>query len=315
MYDDIKERLQGCVYSVFTPFDEAEEIDFEALEKYLTHLYRTGARKFYVMAYNSRYAQLSNEEIFRLNEFSTRVVKKLDPRNIVIVGDPIHCTTRVSTDFARHAKEIGADLVSLLVQEKHYTDDQILDHFAEVGRNSDMPILVHEMVFMNGMDGTQMHWPKSLFEGLPRIPQIAALKEDAKVFETTCTALALEPKIRVVIAGRKSALLQYRSHGARAYLNGMSMLDAAIGETFWRAFEQNDKETIDFIVRDIEAPFFERCVSKFGWHRVNKAVLQAAGLMHRRDRMPLKHISDEEFAVVQKAYDDISKAWKRRLQS
>ena len=315
MYDDIKERLVGCVSSVFTPFEESGRVDYEALLKYLTHLYNTGARKFYVMAYNSRYAQLSFEEIMELNAFVTREMKRLDPQNIVVVGDPIHCTTEVSTEFARHAKDIGADLISLLFQEKYYADDQVLDHFAQVGRDSGMGLLIHEMVMMSGFDASQMQWPDTLFEGLTKIPEVAALKEDAKTFEITCAALALEPRVRIVISGSKAALMQYREHGARAYLNGISMLDARIGEKFWAAFEARDEDTTRFIIDEIEAPFFAGSIPKYGWHRVNKAFLQAAGFFHRRDLMPLKTISDEEFQDVLQDYEQIKPAVDKLLSS
>jgi hypothetical protein len=54
-------------------------------------------------------------------------------------------------------------------------------------------LLVHEMPFSSGYNGTQMHWPDSTIEGLVSIPQIAALKEDAKDFDLTCKVLSLEP--------------------------------------------------------------------------------------------------------------------------
>ncbi len=308
MFEDIKEKLQGCVYTIFTPFDERENVDYQALDRYLEHIYRTGGRKFYAMAYNSRYSQLTHPEILELNAFCIRKVKDLDPQNVVIVGDPIHCSTKETIEFSRHAKEEGADLMSLLVREKYFSDDQILDHFAEVGREAGIGILVHEMPFLSGMDGKQMHWPLSLFNSLPKVPEIVALKEDAKDFETTCLALKLEPRIRVVIAGRKSSFMQYRPHGARAYLNGISMLDARIGETFWAAYEDNDQETIKTILDKIEGPFFDNCAAKYGWHRTNKALLQAAGFMHRRDRMPLKHLSGEDYAVVEAVYNDVKLA-------
>ncbi|WP_296590711.1 dihydrodipicolinate synthase family protein [Methylophaga sp.] len=308
MYEHLKQGLEGCVYTVFTPFDEQENIDYESLERYLNHLYIGGARKFYVMAYNSRYSQLKHSEIMELNEFCIKLLKRLDPENIVVVGDPIHCSTKESTEFAVHAKETGADLISLIVREKYFNDEQILDHFAEVGRNSNMPILVHEMPFLSGYDGTQMHWPHSLFRKLPSIPEIVALKEDAKDFETTCLALELEPRIRVVIAGRKSTLMQYKPFGAMSYLNGISMLDARIGEEFWQAWKNNDQNTIDFILNQLEAPFFDQCASKYGWHRTNKALLQAAGYMHRRDRMPLKHLNDTEYQEVVTVHNQVAKS-------
>lgn len=313
MTDELKGRLVGCFYTIFTPFLEDYSIDYEALEKYLTLLHRQGARKFYAMAYNSRYSQLEHAEIRELNQFCISLLKKIDPENIVIVGDPIHCSTNESIDFTRHAKDCGADLISLIVREKYFSDDQILDHFAQVGRDTSMPILVHEMPFLSGYDGTQMHWPESLLMSLPKIPEIVALKEDAKNFDITCAALKLEPDLRIIIAGRKSALMPYKSHGARAYLNGISLLDARIGEMFWKAWEDDDEETMKFVLSELEAPFFDQCAAKYGWHRVNKSLLQAAGHFHRRDRMPLKHLSDEEFVLVETVYQRVWSAWQARI--
>ena len=52
-------------------------------------------------------------------------------------------------------------------------------------------------------------------------------------------------------------------------------------------------------------PFFNEAVSKYGWHRCNKALLQAAGLMHRRERMPLKELSEKEFQDIKRIYSQI----------
>ncbi len=312
MYDELKSRLTGCFYTIFTPFHDDESIDYESLEKYLSLLYTQGARKFYAMAYNSRYSQLNDSEIFELNEFCIRTIKGLDSENIVVVGDPIHCSTRNTIEFAKHAEDAGADLISLIVREKYFDDAQILEHFISVSNASNIPILVHEMPFLSGLNGKQMHWPRSLMMSLPKIPKIVALKEDAHDFELTRMALELEPKIRVIVAGTKRELMRYQSFGVQAYLNGISIINARIGQEFWKAFKEHDKETIDFILNTIEYPFFNKCAQKYGWHRTNKALLQAAGYMHRRDRMPLKHLSDIEFSLVQTVYSEIQAAWDHK---
>jgi 4-hydroxy-tetrahydrodipicolinate synthase len=306
MYNKLKEGLTGCFYTIFTPFLEDFSIDYEGLKFYIESLYKQGAQKFYVMAYNSRYSQLSDQEILELNKFCIVLVKQLNKNNIIIVGDPIHCSTQTSIEFSRHAKECGADLISLINREKYFTDEQILEHYSTIGQASQLPILVHEMPFLSGYNGKQMHWPQSLLNSLCKIPQIIALKEDAHDFELTKQALLLEPKIRVIIAGTKSKLMQYRDLGVKAYLNGISIIDASVGHKFWLAFQNNDTKTIDFIINNLEAPFFDNCVTKYGWHRTNKALLQAAGYMHRRDRMPLKHLSDIEFKEVEKIYSFVS---------
>ena len=61
-------------------------------------------------------------------------------------------------------------------------------------------------------------------------------KERSKNFEITRAALTLEPRIRVIIAGRKSSFMQYRQFGARGYLEEygvQSDLPDSIGGLFY----------------------------------------------------------------------------------
>ena len=88
------------------------------------------------------------------------------------------------------------------------------------------------------------------------------------------------------------------------------MLDARIGEAFWAAWESNDQAKMKFITEKLEAPFFDRCCGKYGWHRTNKALLQAAGFIHRRDRMPMPHLNDADYALVETVYKEVSAACK-----
>ena len=57
----------GPVFCIVTPFKEDGSIDFEALEKYINNCADAGANKFYVMAYNSRFSELSWDEIKTLS--------------------------------------------------------------------------------------------------------------------------------------------------------------------------------------------------------------------------------------------------------
>ena len=129
-FSEIQTRLEGPVFSVVLPFKETgEEIDFKALERYLDYAYASGARKFYVMAYNSRFSELSWDEIKRVNEHVVKFLKNIDQNNIVIVADPLHCSTATSIDFCKHAEKIGADIISLIFREKFYTNEQIYKHY------------------------------------------------------------------------------------------------------------------------------------------------------------------------------------------
>ena len=48
-----------------------------------------------------------------------------------------------------------------------------------------------------------------------------------------------------------------------------------------------------------------KCVKKYGWHRVNKAFLECAGLMQRHERMPMPSLNDEEFSDLVNIYNDL----------
>jgi len=314
MFTDLKSRLYGTFHTVYTPFLMDYSIDYESLSTYLHGLYHRGARIFYAMAYNSRYGLLSDSEILALNEFTITTLKRIDPNNLVVVGDPIMGSTQNSVHFAEAAKSSGADMISLLLQEKFFTESQVLDHLAEVGRQTGMPIMVHEMPFFSGYTGEQIDWPVNLFDGLKSIPQVVALKEDSKKPELTKAALSLEPDIRIVIAGTKANLLQFLPYGARAYLNGISSIDAEIGSVFWEAAQAGEDRLVSRIIKEVEDPFFKGVVAKYGWHRCNKAILQAAGIMHRRDRMPMQHLSETEFSEVATVYQEIIESWSRILE-
>ena len=83
----------------------------------MNQLYLNGAKRFYAIAYNSRYSQMRHTEIKSFNKFCIETIKKLDNKNIIVVGDPIHCSTEESLEFTLHAKENGADLISLLLRK------------------------------------------------------------------------------------------------------------------------------------------------------------------------------------------------------
>ncbi len=76
---------------------------------------------------------------------------------------------------------------------------------------------------------------------------------------------------------------------------------------FWNFWKNSNYEGINWIIENLEDPFFEGPVSKYGWHRCNKALLQAAGLMHRRDRMPMPSLKREEFNEITLIYKKIKR--------
>ena len=308
----LKDKIKGPVYSIITPFkNNGKDIDYESLENYIQYMYDGGAKIFYAMAFNTRYLLMSEEEIYNVNECVIKKVKSFnDDETIIIVGDPLDCSTETSIKFAQHAKDHGADMISLIYRAYLFFDDHVFNHYNTIANSVNIPILVHEMPFLSGMNGKQMDWPFSLIKKLKENPYIVAIKEDAKNFEITKQVLSLEPDIKVVIAGVKKKFIEFKPFGARAYLNGISLIDARIGEEFWKRWEANDMDRIQEIIEKLEDPFFDTVVKKYGWHRCNKALIQCLGIFHRRDRMPMPHLNEEEFKEVQNVFKTIQENLK-----
>ena len=81
-YDFLKNNLDGAVQTIFVPFNKKLNIDYKALIKHISILCNQNYTKcLYLMPYNGRYSQLSNDEIFELNKFCIKEVKKKKKNN------------------------------------------------------------------------------------------------------------------------------------------------------------------------------------------------------------------------------------------
>ena len=59
------------------------------------------------------------------------------------------------------------------------------------------------------------------------------------------------------------------------------------------------------IINEIELPFFEKGVSRYGWHLAVKAALEARGHFSRVERMPMLAIDDTEFSSFKKWFSTL----------
>jgi 4-hydroxy-tetrahydrodipicolinate synthase len=294
--ENIKARIKGPVYSIVTPFLHDDSIDFKSLEKYVELIYNCGGRIFYVMGYNSRYSELSWEEIKILNAFVIHKAKSLSSENIVIVADPLHCPTTVSAEVAQQAEKAGADIISIICREKYYSDEQIYSHFKYIADRTNIGILVHEMPFLNGYGGPAINYSIELLDQLADIPNVIALKEDAKDDEFSAKVIArVKDRVSIIISGGgKRQWLRFADQGCQSWLNGIGVFNPRLAATFYQRYLDNDVDGYMDIVNKIEVPFFEKGVKKHSWHLTIKAALEAQGIMSRHERLPMLALSDKK---------------------
>lgn len=304
----LRSRISGPIFSIVTPFRESDdEIDFASLEKYITYAYQSGARNFYVMGYNSRFSELSWEEIKILNTFTTKTVKSLGSDTIMIVADPLHCSTSTSIDFCRHAENIGADIISLIFREKYYSEDQVFKHYELCANSCQIGILIHEMPFVSGHGGHNINWPVSLLDRLADLPNIIAIKEDAKNDEYTHEVIStIRDRLSIIISGGgKRQWIQFADLGCQAWLNGIGVFEPKLAILFWQAYKNKEEKLWRKIIDEVEKPFFDKGVSKYGWHLTIRAALEIRGHFSRYERMPMLALTDQEVSSIRQWFDQL----------
>ena len=87
-------------------------------------------------------------------------------------------------------------------------------------------------------------------------------------------------------------------------MNGISIIDARIAIKFWEAWN-NDLEVMNFIIENIEDPFFLGPVKNMDG--ICAKAVQSIGLMNRIDRMPMPTLTDDEYQEIIECSNEIRK--------
>lgn len=306
-YKFLTQKIKGPIFSIITPFKEDEEIDWDGLKSYITFLYKGGAKIFYAMAFNTRYLLMSEEEIYHVNQVVCETIKSFkDPETVIIVGDPLDCSTKTSIEFAKHAKKHGADIISLIYRAYLFSDDHVYDHYYKISQEVDIGILVHEMPFMKGIPKHQDgKWSIDLLDRLASIESIVAIKEDTKDDDYTRQVVdKICDRVAIVVSGNGLQQWLKVSDKCQAWLSGIGNFDPTTEIEFYQSFLRGDTEKIDQIIEKIEKPFFW-VKDELGWHLGIKSALDFLGIMSRKERMPYQSLSDEDHQIVCKIMKDI----------
>ena len=306
----IQNKLKGPIFSIITPFTKKGKIDFLSLKKYINYLYSKGAKNFYIMVYNSRFTLLDEKEIFKINLFCIKEVKRLSNQNIIICAEPYHCSTQKTVKYVNYFKKNGADVVSLIFGEKYYSDDQLYDHFKKVHDKTNSLLLLHQQILENGIsnDPPFIYYSLKVLKKISKLNKFIAMKEDAKndiYTRQICEEISKKMTI-ITSGGGKKQWLKAAKYGCKSWLSGVSNLNPKIAIDFYNYYKLNDKKKMNSIIKNIEEPFF-KIKNKYGWHLTIKAFLELNKNFKRYERSPLKEVNKYEMEKFKKVFEEIKK--------
>jgi len=272
-------------------------------------MYKNGAKIFYAMAFNTRYLLMSEEEIYKVNECVIKKVKSFnDEKTIIIVGDPLDCSTDTSIKFAQHAKDHGADMISLIYRSYLFYDEHVFNHYNTIANTVDIPILIHEMPFMKGIpDHQDGNWSIDLLDRLADIPNVIAIKEDTKDDEYTNNVVnKICDRVSIIVSGNGLQQWVPVSEKCQAWLSGIGNLFPKVELDYYQYHLNNNKDKCNDIIENIEKPFFY-VKDNYSWHLGIKSALEHLGIMNKQERMPYQELDEEKHKHVCEIVEQIKK--------
>lgn len=163
---------KGIYPAVLTPFKENGEIDFEMFAKNTEAQISAGVHGIIIAGTLGDAAVLDNDEKFELLSYAKKVVAGRIPLILNIAEN----TTKNAVDFAKKAKELGADGLMLLPPMRYKADDrEVVEYFKAVAKATDLPILIYN----NPVDYAT-YVSLSMFDELKDYPSIQAVKESTR---------------------------------------------------------------------------------------------------------------------------------------
>ena len=296
-------RLNSVIASVPMFFDQFENIDFNALDQYLNLV---GDEKhtqlFYLMAYNSRVNLLNFDEVIILN----KKVREAAIRHSIkyTLCTPYKATNREVEKFLQlFEPEPSLYGVSMLFPERIYDDFQsVIDYFS-VPAAYGMQVLMHEMKFISGKDGTLQDWDIASLKLIEEHCPVVGIKEDSKNDQLTEASLRELNSDLILAGGGLTQTSRFLDLGPKAWLAGVSLVRPDLARLEHKVVTERDHKAIDFFETKIETPFFELC-KNFGWHCVHKTLLGHVHRLPTFERRPMATLNDLQRGQVNLVWDN-----------
>lgn len=217
--EELKEKLQGVLVAMTTPFKSDFELDEAGLRKQTHFLMDSGIEEgkgaLVSTGTNGECPMLTDEERGRIFKIVVEETKGKAP----VVAGCNHTDTRAVIKLAKYAKEAGAD--GLMISPPYYwapSEEIILNHYKTICKETDLGIMVY-----NNWFATQIDVSIETMSKLAELPNIVALKENTPYIEKFHKIVdALGNKIAIVNGAGEPHEPYASLMGAQGFVTGLA---------------------------------------------------------------------------------------------
>ena len=140
--------IKGVITPTVTPFDDAGEVNLDAIKPMIDFLIGHGIKGIYPLGTTGEGVLLSNEERKRVAEATVKAVDGAVP--VIVHTGAI--TTRDTIALTRHAQDVGADAVAVITPYYfQLSDDALEQHFSAIADSTpNLPIYLYKFPDVTG---------------------------------------------------------------------------------------------------------------------------------------------------------------------
>ena len=277
-----KQNLAGPILSLPTTFQRDLSVNLNAVHRMVGRARRYGIPVFELTAGNSKYAQLSYDEI---KQVTRAMVEAVELEGLTIAATGAWPTEKV-IDYARYAESVGADAIQVLLPDDGLSEDALFQHFDQIARQTRLPIVLHG------------NYSESLVRRLIEIDSIVAMKEDGALTYYIDRAIEFGERLEIFSGGAENRYLVGYPYGSRAFFATYSGFAPDIPMKFWAAIRAGDLQAAVAINRRYDHPFIKRFSHPF-WH----ATLEYFGVATRYMREPFETYTEDQMREVAAFFD------------
>jgi len=295
--EEIRASLTGPVASLRTVFLADGAIDESGVRACVDFAIAAGSRTVLLTFGDSLYSVLTDAEVA---EVTKTVAAQAAGRAVVVAADRQWWTGK-AVEFARYAREVGADVVMVLPPDwgASCTVQSLVGHYAAVAREA--PVMVVTGVFR----------PRGMGFGLEVLarlrddaPGIAAVKDDYCGEFGRRMCLLVHDRCAVIAGGQKQNHLDLLSYGCDGYLSTFITFRPEVAHAYWSAVTTNDLAGARSVIRDFDMPFFDFIVGLPGGFDAGiHGCYEICGIAGRWRRKPYHSLTDGEMERLKEFLD------------
>ena len=282
------------ITAMVTPFKSDLSIDFDAVEKLINHLIKTGTDTIVVAGTTGESPTLTHEEEIELCKFVQKIVNK---KVKIILGAGSN-STKTAVESTQAAEKLGVDgVLSVVPYYNKPSQAGLLEHFGQIAKCTSLPIILYNIP---GRTGINME-PQTTSELAAKYKNIIGYKDATGNLEQTSQVVQLCPKGFLIYSGDDSLTLPMLSIGAVGVISVASHIAGKEIKDMINCYFTGKIQA----ARDIHnklTPLF-KALFKGPNPTCIKAALEIKGICKADLRLPLVKLNEKELNELKQVMD------------